>query len=676
MRPPRSHPPLRRAACLGGLCAAALALFASEGRADDVRGTRSEKLQERSHRIDLRLDRGHAALTVRRTVWNGGARHDQATFMIDLPAGAVATGLRTLGYRDAQPSWFDGELLEAEAAAAKYQELTGLGGYYPKDPALLSWRSQDRLALQVFPCAPGQPKTVEYTLKMPTEYREGRHHLVLPRMGTERLAAELTVTAAQPGDGLFLDGKPVAAGTSVTLDKETTDIALAPRAPGAIEGALASVPFDDDRVLVELRVDAAARLTEPPRNAHVVVLVDASRSIGQRDGAAAIAAARAMLAHLPDAKVEVLTFDREVRALHGRFVPAATADASLAVLALSRRNGSRIDDALARADALLAKAPRGAPRRILALTDLRTRSRLTPSVVGAAVKSGALVHVGVVGEGEPSLERDDESPWAAPVRATGGLVWQGGASIAPIAAEPMAKVYEEWARPTRLHKLVVRAKGIEEALFADRTELHEGEGLEEHRVHDEAVRELSVQGELWARPFRETMSPDEAHGRLWSALVFGSDLLGSIDEPAMMVLAMRGRAVSPVTSYLAIEPGVRPSTEGLEEGEGLGLSGIGEGGGGRGEGIGLGSIGGIDPRGWLASALGPHLARCAPTARSARVTLETTLREVVDVTGVSIAGSGADGAAESRCLEEAVWDLMLPSAFTSPEASYAIDLEA
>ena len=32
----------------------------------------------------------------------------------------------------------------------------------------------------------------------------------------------------------------------------------------------------------------------------------------------------------------------------------------------------------------------------------------------------------------------------------------------------------------------------------------------------------------------------------------------------MMVLARHGRAVSPVTSYLAIEPGVRPSTEGIE----------------------------------------------------------------------------------------------------------------
>ena len=36
------------------------------------------------------------------------------------------------------------------------EELTGVGGYYPKDPALLSWRSQSQLALQVFPVAPSE----------------------------------------------------------------------------------------------------------------------------------------------------------------------------------------------------------------------------------------------------------------------------------------------------------------------------------------------------------------------------------------------------------------------------------------------------------------------------------------------------------------------------------------
>src|SRR5690242_17650023 len=77
------------------LCSGALA-----GRADELQGTRSEKVLETSHRIELRLDRGHAELVVRRTIHNGGARHDQATYMLDIPTGAVATGLATLGVKD------------------------------------------------------------------------------------------------------------------------------------------------------------------------------------------------------------------------------------------------------------------------------------------------------------------------------------------------------------------------------------------------------------------------------------------------------------------------------------------------------------------------------------------------------------------------------------------------
>ena len=77
--------------------------------------------------------------------------------------------------------------MEAEAAAKKYEELTGIGGYYPKDPALLSWRTLGLLALQVFPCAPKQPKTVEITYEMPVHYHDGRYHLELPAMGTATL---------------------------------------------------------------------------------------------------------------------------------------------------------------------------------------------------------------------------------------------------------------------------------------------------------------------------------------------------------------------------------------------------------------------------------------------------------------------------------------------------------
>jgi len=70
----------------------------------------------------------------------------------------------------------------------------------------------------------------------------------------------------------------------------------------------------------------------------------------------------------------------------------------------------------------------------------------------------------------------------------------------------------------------------------------------------------------------------------------------------MMPLALYGGAVSPVTSYLAIEPGVHPSTEGLDEMEGVGFGGLGlighgAGGGGKSE------TSAFDHADWLRRAL-------------------------------------------------------------------------
>ena len=158
-----------RAATIASFLALSLAGPSLAG-AEEVMGTRSEELVERSHEIRLTLEHGVASLRVRRTVHNGGPRHDQAMFWIDVPPAAVATGLRTKGTLGGRPHWFEGDLLEAEAAAERYRELTGIGGYYPKDPALLSWRDQSYLALQVFPVAPDSDKTIEYTLEMPARW--------------------------------------------------------------------------------------------------------------------------------------------------------------------------------------------------------------------------------------------------------------------------------------------------------------------------------------------------------------------------------------------------------------------------------------------------------------------------------------------------------------------------
>src|SRR5689334_10548288 len=98
-------------------------------RADEVSGLRSDQVFERRQRAEVTMDRGHATVVVRRTVENLGPRHDQVTFEIDVPESAVAVALRTLGMRNGEPIWFRGDLLEAEEAARRYRELTGIGGY-------------------------------------------------------------------------------------------------------------------------------------------------------------------------------------------------------------------------------------------------------------------------------------------------------------------------------------------------------------------------------------------------------------------------------------------------------------------------------------------------------------------------------------------------------------------
>jgi hypothetical protein len=129
-----------------------------------------------------------------------------------------------------------------------------------------------------------------------------------------------------------------------------------------------------------------------------------------------------------------------------------------------------------------------------------------------------------------------------------------------------------------------------------------------------------------------------------------------LSEEQQFRLAMLGGAVSPVTSYLAIEPGVRPSTAGFEAG-GLGLSGVGEGGGGRGQGIGLARVSRPDIKALLKDGADACVALHKPAPGwSVALAIDTTLDEVVDVTTTS-QGDVA------RCMVEAAWSLRLPDGF-------------
>jgi hypothetical protein len=651
-----------RAVSIFAGCLLATILVPAVAAADSVDATRYEII-ERSHAVELKIDRGFATLVVQRVVANTGPKSDQATFHLDIPSTAVATRLRTAGVNGrGETIWFEGELMEAEAAAKKYQELTGIGGYYPKDPALLSWRSQGALALQVFPVPPQSTKTVEYTLKLPVTYEHGAYRVELPAMGTEDMPARVRISAAHPEDAVTVNGIVVSDAITARAEKPIS-IELRPRGVPAVDMALASVAFADGKHLVRGRIAAAAHLAEAPYGAHVVVLFDGSRS--HHDADAGLAAVRAYLGHMKGATVDFLTFDREVRAPIGRTLPLATALSRLAGLKLEPRNGSRIDDALARADAILQTSP-VAPgaRRVVVVTDTLTRSELTPEKIGAAAwKSGAVVHVAVVTNGAAAVARDDDSPWATLPRRTGGLFWNGAA---PALIDASTRtVFEQWARPKRIDKLVVNGLS---GTFMPPDTLDEGEGIDHFVIADSATTRVEITGELWSRPLKAVAMPTAEQGKLASALVFGSSLWGALSESEQMKLALLGGAVSPVTSYLAIEPGVRPSNEGLDWG-----------GGGRGEGIGLGegfgmghgqhaTSGGrivVDKNAWLRAQLVSAMKGCAPAAAAATATIESTLDEVVDVGRVELAPA-RDAKAEA-CVREELWKVSLPGATFSAE---------
>jgi hypothetical protein len=661
-----------------GLPALALAFAAwfSPGfaRADEVHGTRSNLVEETAHTIDLTMHYDHAQLVVRRTVHNGGDRHDQAVFFIDVPEGGVAAGLRTLGLHKGRPHWFDGELLEAGLAANRYRELTGIGGYRPKDPALLSWFRQSQLGLQVFPVDPGGPKTIEYTLHVPTSYDQGRHRVILPELGTAARPAEVVLHAAHRLDQLFVDDAPIGNGKAVTLD-HPIEVALARRDAPRLDGRLASIPFGDDRVLVHYQMSAAAKLSEVPVDARVVVLIDTSRSLSEDDVKGSIAAARAYLHHFSDpalrARAEVVTFARRPSRRFGAMVAANRVIADLETLHPKRTNGSNVDDALEQAVEILGDTARGTERRMVLFTDTLTRSTLKPARLRAlARRSGAIVHVVTThGASAPSLDRDDAHAWADVARSTGGVLWRGRATGHADEREAMRETFEELARPLRIDSLEVHVAGIPPHTGPRRQTLDEGERFADLLISAQRVRYLKLEGELWSRPIREVVTPSPEHGKLWAGLVFGSDLLYELSEPEMMRLAMHGGVVSPVTSYLAIEPGVRPSTEGLDWDGSIGLGGVGLVGRGGGGGTGGGISSRFDPNRWLQTQLRGALERCSTPMARATANLETTRAEIADVGAVTV--EGADPTTHDCVLDE-LWAIELHPEFRAPFARWTV----
>jgi CheY-like chemotaxis protein len=347
------------------------------------------------------------------------------------------------------------------------------------------------------------------------------------------------------------------------------------------------------------------------------------------------------LAHVPDAELEVVAVRRRASRLFGRFATAAEArhllDAAVRAGALAPGNGSALDEGARLAASLL--AGRTGPPRVVLATDELLRTALTDAAALAALAAlppAAVVHVVAPSTDTagplPSLTRDDDASLAALAAGHHGIF----ARIAGLPAKgpDLEPVVLELVRPTRIEGLAVTGQsplGVADVL-------REGEGLrlfETGLTAAEAPSSLSLTGKLWSDPIRLDLAAAPRFSNATAAFVFGSEgRHDHLSEAEQRTLALAARAVSPVTSYLAIEPGVRPSKIGLDDLEG-GLTGWGT--------IGTGCYGTIGgSHGIRLKVERPDLASLVPTAAclrkhppagpwSVKLTVETTKDEIVDI---------------------------------------------
>ena len=228
------------------------------------------------------------------------------------------------------------------------------------------------------------------------------------------------------------------------------------------------------------------------------------------------------------------------------------------------------------------------------------------------------------------------------------------AAVVPEADKSLPAQMLGLVRPIAIDNFKIRGIDLSDAAEVPAA-LHEGDGYRAMIASADPTRRVVVTGKIWARSLHRVITHNDSFDDATAAFVFSEDEHHALSPEEMKVVAFKGRAVSPVTSYLATEPGVRPSTDGLLELEGtsvgaggMGLAGVGHGGGGMAIAL---------PK--LADLLAPAVARCVqvhapPPGWAVGLAVETTGPEIVDVTVTR-----ATHAALRSCVVAAVWALEL-----------------
>lgn len=629
--------------------------------------------------VHVTMGRGHATVRVRRNVYNHG-EDPEVIELLPMPWDTALTGLR------ARPAggggWFSAGLMDADDAAHLYARLSGRAGGragatrpttqgleefqingWGDDPVLAVWADPDEVSLQLFPIAPSHHQQIEYTLTSALTWNQGEWTLRFEDPALASCdAAALSVVKEHAKDQVRLDDAEVPRGGRSSVDREF-ELTLMPAGAPTVSSVLERVPLEGGEV-VRWRAGVASALGPLPASLDVVVLIDTSRSMGDRGLNRARRAAEGYLAALsPKTLTHVATFDRKVHPITVGPGQVSHAREALRATGFDSRNGSDVEAALAHARDWLDRHGRDdVERRILLVTDLRTAEATTHATARPILEaSGALTHIAVVdgGIGAP-LDADFDHPWNAAVRDEGGLVWH----IADAASEAA-----EWVRPTRI--LAPRLEGIEATLPR---QLREGEGVSWLGTVDAAPTAVTMHGFRWTEPIEVTAALRRDGGRALAATLAASGEVLDLDDEGLMHLARYGHAVSPVTSLIAVEPGAQPRGETPPpsippaQPETITPSV-------RAVTAETKLLRATDPDAlpWLRAEVWSAWRRCGLGDAGGSMELETTRDEIVALADLRTGGADPDA---TKCFFHAAWDLALPRhRFAAERAHWRIEIE-
>ena len=629
---------------MGTLAALGLGLVSPRATAaEDV------QLEVAQRGISISMDHEQAVLIYRLTLRGKGELTEDLT----LPSAAVATGLRIV-LRGA-PARF-ATLQDSAVAEASFDAETA--GKVSTVRVLLSHSEAANVSLRVLG-SDEAIEAIEVSALAPLEYAGGKYTLDTSRLdrGTR---VGISLMAADAKEAVMVEGAP-SQGFLLT-PQHTPNVELRPVLAGPIAGSLGSFPLGSQHV-VRGNIAAPESLGAAPRGAHVALVLDRSWSADSSWDESRIAA-RSYLQSMQDASVEIITFNRKSSTPFGRNLPVAQAIAALEANGPEAGNGSRLDDALSLADTLLAASPIK-ERRIVVLSDFAMRPSLEASRFAARPwASGAIVHFATVKHGSGNVSRDDGAEWAAVPRRTGGLFYR---AEAPGEVTPeTVSTFEEWARPKHIGRFVLA--GVPSTVFEAPAELAAGEEAAFFAFSPVAATELPLQGEVWSKPVRHVVRATSQATQRAKVFAFGGTLLDDVPVDQRRALALAARVVSPETSFYFERPGFRQSTGGS-----IGISGFGSHSSCSCRmGIGTQSVGTLhtDRERFLATELQGAKNACGAAQRAITVHLETTLHEIVDMRATDT--SKVPSAVAVACVEERLWDAVLPADFTEARAVYTV----